>query len=1327
MKRPAAFRFPSSVPRIPSSGQAQLWRSRLVVWPVALATFMACALLPLAVASPTPAAAATTPAEPDVELQTTAFPVASTVVEVNRTRMIAFSLPTAARADTRLEFDVRSDDGVERVRIVSAPEVLAGHTTGFVRVLGLAPGSARLRVGTSSIELQVVQPRSARAERAAVPRITHPLSGAFLWGSFAVSVEWTDEPTEPRESPRLTVTTAAGTVHQLEPLEVTPAAEGVARRAVFMLESGMLSPGVIEMRATNADPAGRRHEGPRVAVQYAELGGDQVMSIEAEDLRSAPRPGRFADIRGDARVVDDAAASGGKAVAYTNPNPPLCWTFQLERGGLYQMIVTASGQPHAGAMPSIALYVDGAQNPATAGRVVHTGYHRVAVGVPVRLTGPWVTVTPRFENPFGGGGRERQLRIDRIELARVDAGGAETETASGGMGGMMGDQPSGMSAMSGISSMDSPMSESMSAMSAASGRSSAPGRYSSSALQNDDPFGEANFPLRVGFSRVIEGLHVTGPLELDAVLTWPGRDRANTTPPVTSLIVNGREISRQRSAAPRFWLDPSFLRPGENALILVARADDATIARSPEQRVILPDGATASPTPLAFFRFPVHAEQWDPAVAELIRNDANARERRRLALFTGVPAALTLPSSVQGTYRVLVECRGATARGLPDLLATLNVPGADPAPAGKAATRSYHDTIELGTVTIPPRVPGADPTRLVLHIDREGYADRRREPGVLVDAVILQQVATSPSSARGHGAWTRIVWPPADAGSTPERPHVAFEQDALVVDVYSPAGPTRAELLIDGRPTGLVLDVTRSAGSVVLPVIGRGMEGSDRWISARVHFADGSALETERRAVRFLSEPPSLATPYERAVTLLDRFGFGPSPQDLAAVLRLGEEAWLRSNLTGASARRADLAALATGAVLFTNRRNAEDIANRAIVQASLTTAPARARLHLWTQNHFNTWIRKTDPDRKWSEHMDFIHHADGSFLDLLLTSASSPAMVVYLDQARSFRGRLNENYAREIMELHTVGVKAGYTQQDVTALARVFTGWTAPLMAQGDALNDGEMRTWEFRFEPRLHDPAALTVFGLRLPGLPDTRGAGAAAAPLAAYDRVRRAVEMLAARPETAAYIARKIAESFVSETPSERLVSDLASVFMATDGDLAEVLVALARHPDFWAGQDGLPVPRLTHPLEFALRLHRAALDARSTPAGAAGINGFLRRSRVGMFDWATPDGMPRADAAYADSNAMLQRWRLARDLSGSLANLVPGPWRYGPDPTPEGWEERVIDLLAVRLTGRVLTPESRAAALELLRAAQGSRDERTREAAAIVAAMPEANLR
>ncbi len=1323
MNRPNSFRRLASVSQFLADviRQRQL---RDLVWPVSAVVLFALALMPLSMAAPEPAATAPAPQPTLIPVQSTAFPVSSTIVEVHRTRMIAFSIPAPAEADTRPPVELRSDDGIERVRVVSDAEVLAGHSTGFIRVRGLVPGTARLRVGSSSIELHIVEPRSDRAERAATPRITQPLSGAFLWGSFAVGVEWTDEPTEPREAPRLTVTTANGTVHQLEPSDVTPAAEGVARRAVFLLEPGMLSPGIVEMRASNADPTGRSHAGPRVAVRYAELSGEQVMSIEAEELRSAPRPGRFADIRGDARVVDDSAASGGRAVVYSNANPPLCWTFQLDQGGMYQMVVTASGQAHAGVMPSIAFYVDGAQNPATSGRVVHTGYHRVAVGVPVRLNGPWVTVTPRFENPFSGGGRERQLRIDRIELVRVDAAGSEAEAAPGGMSGMMADQPAGMAGMSG---MDSPMAEGMGAMGETSGRTSTSGRYSTSALQNDDPYGEANFPIRVGLSRVVEGLHVTGPLELDVVLNWAGRDRGNAPPPVTSLIVNGREVSRQRSAAPRFWLDPSLLRSGENSLILVARADDGTIARSPEQRVILPDTASASASPLAFFRFPVHAEQWDSAAAALVRNDNNARERRRMAIFTGIPAALTLPAPVQGTYRVLVECRGATARGLPDLLATLNVPGADPAPAGKAATRSYNDTIDLGTITIPPRVPGADPTRLVLHIDREGYADRRREPGVLLDAVILQQVATEPSPARGHGSWTRVVWPPAEAGSTPERPHVAFEQDVLVVDVYSPAGPTRAELLIDGRATGLSFDVTRSAGPVVLPVIGRGLEGSDRWISARVHFADGSALETERRAVRFLSEPPSLATAYERAVTLLDRFGFGPSPQDLAAVLRLGEEAWLRTRLTGESASRADLAALATASAQFTNRRSAEDIANRAIVQAALTSAPARARLHLWTQNHFNTWIRKTDPDRKWSEHMDFIRHADGSFLDLLLTSASSPAMVVYLDQARSFRGRLNENYAREIMELHTVGVKAGYTQQDVTALARAFTGWTAPLMAQGDALNDGEMRTWEFRFEPRLHDPAPLTVFGLRLPGLPETRGAGAAAAPLAAFDRVRASIEMLAARPETAAFIARKIAESFVSETPPERLVGDLAAVFMSTDGDLAEVLVALARHPDFWAGQEGLPVPRLTHPLEYALRLHRAALDARWTAPNAAGINAFLRRSRVGMFDWATPDGMPRADSAYADSNAMLQRWRLARDLSGSLANLVPNPWRYGADPTPEGWEERVIDLLAVRLTGRILTPESHAAALELLRAAEGTRDERTREAAAIVAAMPEANLR
>jgi uncharacterized protein (DUF1800 family) len=162
---------------------------------------------------------------------------------------------------------------------------------------------------------------------------------------------------------------------------------------------------------------------------------------------------------------------------------------------------------------------------------------------------------------------------------------------------------------------------------------------------------------------------------------------------------------------------------------------------------------------------------------------------------------------------------------------------------------------------------------------------------------------------------------------------------------------------------------------------------------------------------------------------------------------------------------------------------------------------------------------------------------------------------------------------------------------------------------------------------------------------------------------------------------------------------------------------LLTAIADHPAFWSADD-----RVAAPLDYAARLCRTAGHYQPWQVGQ-----FLQRSGAGLFDRATPDGYPEDDAAYTDSNAMLQRWRLSRDFVWQLAAHVPAVWRYQ-DTVPDGaWAQHVIDILAVRITGHVLSDQSNQAALELLAGATGNRDERVRLLAPFIASLPEANLR
>ena len=181
---------------------------------------------------------------------------------------------------------------------------------------------------------------------------------------------------------------------------------------------------------------------------------------------------------------------------------------------------------------------------------------------------------------------------------------------------------------------------------------------------------------------------------------------------------------------------------------------------------------------------------------------------------------------------------------------------------------------------------------------------------------------------------------------------------------------------------------------------------------------------------------------------------------------------------------------------------------------------------------------------------------------------------------------------------------------------------------------------------------------------------------------------------------------------------LVEDLTRVFVETAGDMTAMLLALAEHPAFWSRT----ADRVAHPIDYGVRACRVMRHFQPWQLGD-----FLGSAGTGLYDRASPDGYPEDDAAYADSNGMLQRWKLARRWQWPLAGLVPGPWRYSGAMPESMWAQSVVDVVAVRLTGRVLGETSNESALGLLGESAGTRDERVRLVATFIAQLPEASLR
>ena len=299
--------------------------------------------------------------------------------------------------------------------------------------------------------------------------------------------------------------------------------------------------------------------------------------------------------------------------------------------------------------------------------------------------------------------------------------------------------------------------------------------------------------------------------------------------------------------------------------------------------------------------------------------------------------------------------------------------------------------------------------------------------------------------------------------------------------------------------------------------------------------------------------------------------------------------------------------------------------------QLANTDRPLVERLALFWANHFTVSAAKGPAVRAIAGAFTreaIRPHVLGRFADMLLAVEQHPAMLIYLDNNQSFgpnsraglnseRG-LNENLARETLELHTLGVDGGYTQEDVVALARLYTGWTfnAPDV---DALFGGR-----FTFAPVRHEPGPQTLLGRTY--------------PMEGVAQGRAALADLARHPSTARFIARKLARHFVADEAPPALVARLEAAFTTSDGDLLAVTRALIESPEAWT----MPLAKFRSPIEFVAGLMRAT--GRTPEAPAAILNG-LRLMGQPLWEAPAPNGWPDTTAAWLAPEAMAARLDIA----------------------------------------------------------------------------------
>jgi uncharacterized protein (DUF1800 family) len=338
--------------------------------------------------------------------------------------------------------------------------------------------------------------------------------------------------------------------------------------------------------------------------------------------------------------------------------------------------------------------------------------------------------------------------------------------------------------------------------------------------------------------------------------------------------------------------------------------------------------------------------------------------------------------------------------------------------------------------------------------------------------------------------------------------------------------------------------------------------------------------------------------------------------------------------------------------------------------------------------NHFNVFAEKDKV--RWyvaSYERDAIRpHLFGRFRDLLGASARHPAMLVYLDNVHSVaegpagpggRARgLNENYARELLELHTLGVDGGYSQGDVREVARALTGWTVD-RGEGDAA---------FAFRARAHDRGPKAVLGTMLLAGGQADG--------------ERVLDLLAAHPSTARFVATKLATRFVADAPPPALVARLAETFRQTDGDLRAVYAELFRAPEFWA--EGARGAKTKAPFEFAASALRA-VGARYDGGGA-----LVRRvEQLGEppYRCQPPTGFADTAEAWVNAGALLARLNFGLDLaSGRVAGVTFDPARLAtPPPADVG---ALVDRLAASIVSGPPSARTRDTAVAALARSAGA---------------------
>jgi uncharacterized protein (DUF1800 family) len=427
----------------------------------------------------------------------------------------------------------------------------------------------------------------------------------------------------------------------------------------------------------------------------------------------------------------------------------------------------------------------------------------------------------------------------------------------------------------------------------------------------------------------------------------------------------------------------------------------------------------------------------------------------------------------------------------------------------------------------------------------------------------------------------------------------------------------------------------------------------------------------------FLQAQTTYATSQVQPDLLLNRISFGATPSSSAQMQQLGMDAYLLQQLTPRSVQmpapiQAQIDAMTISKKSFvelmqdleTQRKAAYEVkgvddtlrhayqqelarlsreaAARKVLRATYSNQQLLEEMDWFWSNHFSIFGQKGNLRAMVGDFNESAirPHALGNFRDLLRATILHPAMMRYLDNEHNAVGKINENYARELLELHTMGVGSGYTQADIQELARVLTGFGVTQRTDVPKMRPEFVKQYVrqglFEFHPARHDFGEKKILGKTIAGQ--------------GFAEIEAVLDLLMAQPATAHFISQKLAQHFVADQPDSALVERMAQNFMKTKGDIPALLQTMFNSPQFIAslGQ------KFKDPTHFVIGAVRASYDGQLIKNPAPMLNWL---NQLGQFPYGriTPDGYSMQESAWASPAQMTQRFDIAKNIGRGAPNL------------------------------------------------------------------------